>query len=69
MLLTFFIIFTQMIGDEIRAQLQNIIRGTLIEGQNDHCTTIKNLLVKSFGTSPTVKSEFESRAILKEKQA
>lgn len=58
-----------MIADEIRKKLQNIITGTLLEGQEDHCTTIRNLLSKSFETGPTVKSEFESRAILKEEQA
>ena len=58
-----------MIAHEIRKKLQNIVRGALLEGQEDHCTTIRNLLVESFGTSSTVKKEFESRAILKEKQA
>jgi hypothetical protein len=57
-----------MIADEIRKKLQNIIRGELHPGSTDACTTIRNLLCKSFGTSPTVKSEFESKAILKEKQ-
>jgi hypothetical protein len=65
----FFVIFEQMIADEIREKLQNIVRGARLEGQGDHCTKIRNLLVESFGTSPTVKKEFESRAILKEKQA
>jgi hypothetical protein len=58
-----------MIADEIREKLQNIIRGARLKGQGDHCTKIRNLLVESFGTSSTVKKEFESRAILKEKQA
>jgi len=57
-----------MIGDEIRQQLQNIIGGVILEGQIDNCTQIRNLLIKSFGTSKTVKSEFESKAIVKEKQ-
>ena len=57
-----------MISDEIRAKLQNIIRGELQEGQVDSCTAIRNLLCKSFGASPTVKSEFASRAVIKEKQ-
>jgi hypothetical protein len=57
-----------MISDEIREKLQNIIRGELQEGQIDACTTIRNLLCKGFGASPTVKSEFESRTIIKEKQ-
>ena len=57
-----------MISDEIRQKLQNIVRGELHQGQGDACTTIRNLLCKSFGASPTVKSEFESRTIIKEKQ-
>jgi hypothetical protein len=58
-----------MISDEIRQKLQNIIRGTLLEGQEDHCTAIRNLLCQSFGSNPTVKKEFESRSIVKEEQA
>ena len=58
-----------MIADETRKKLQDIARGALIEGQGDHCKSIRNLLIKSFGASSTAKSEFESRAILKEKQA
>ena len=57
-----------MISDGIREKLQNIIRGELHEGQSDACTTIRNLLCKGFGSSPTVKSEFEGRAVIKEKQ-
>ncbi|MEO6963518.1 MAG: hypothetical protein ABIY90_16215 [Puia sp.] len=58
-----------MIADETREKLQNIVRGALLQGQQDHCTTIRNLLSKSFETGPTIKSEFQSRAIIKEKQA
>ena len=57
-----------MIADEIRAKLQNIVRGELQEGQMDSCSATRNLLCKSFGTGPTVKSEFAGRTILKEKQ-
>jgi hypothetical protein len=57
-----------MISDEIRQELQNIIRGELHHGQSDACATIRDLLCKSFGASPTVKSEFEGRAVIKEKQ-
>jgi hypothetical protein len=57
-----------MISDEIRQKLQNIVRGELYKGQSDACTTIRDLLCKSFGASPTVKSEFESRTVIKEKQ-
>jgi hypothetical protein len=38
------------------------------EGSTDSCTAVWNLLCKSFGTSPTVKGEFESKAIIKEKE-
>ncbi|GAA0542678.1 putative polyvalent protein kinase domain-containing protein [Chitinophaga japonensis] len=58
-----------MISDEIRRKLQNIIRGDVLEGQEDHCTAIRNLLCQSFGSDPTVKREFESRSVLKEEQA
>lgn len=58
-----------MISDEIRQKLQNIIRGIILEKQKDPCATIRNLLCRSFETGPTVKSKFESRAIIKEKQA
>jgi hypothetical protein len=57
-----------MIPNDIRQKLQNIIRGELQEGSTDSCTAIRNLLCQGFGASPTVKSEFESRAIVKEKQ-
>jgi hypothetical protein len=58
-----------MISDEIRQKLQNIVRGDVLEGQEDHCTAIRNLLSKSFGSNPTVKREFESRSIVKEELA
>lgn len=58
-----------MISDEIRQKLQNIVRGDVLEGQEDHCTAIRNLLCQSFGSDPTIKKEFESRSIIKEEQA
>ncbi len=58
-----------MISDGFQKKLQDIIRGAFLEGQEDHCTAVRNLLCQSFGTDTTIKSEFESRAILKEKQA
>jgi hypothetical protein len=57
-----------MISDEIREKLQNIVRGTCLEGPADRCSTVRNHLIEGFGTSPTVKGEFESRSIIKEKQ-
>jgi hypothetical protein len=58
-----------MISNEIRQKLQNIVRGTLFEEQEDSCTAIRNLLCRSFEAGPTVKREFESKRIIKEKQA
>ena len=58
-----------MISHEIRERLQNIVDGTRLEGSTDRCTTLRNILVEGFGTDSTVKSEFESRAIIKEEQA
>jgi len=58
-----------MISHEIREKLQNIVNGTRFKGPADSCATVRNLLVEGFGTGSTVKSEFESRAIIKEKQA
>ncbi|GAA4320267.1 hypothetical protein [Compostibacter hankyongensis] len=58
-----------MTGDESQKKLQDIVRGAFLEGEGDHCTTVRNLLCQSFGSDTTVKSEFESKAILKEKQA
>jgi len=57
-----------MNSNGIREKLQNITRGELHQGQSDACSTIRDLLCKSFGASPTVKSEFESRTVIKEKQ-
>src|SRR5690348_5752513 len=57
-----------MISDATRAKLQNIIRGNGFQGPEDSCSKVRNILVESFGTNSTVKEEFESRAIIKEKQ-
>ena len=62
-------IIAQMISHEIRQKFQNIIRGDVLEGHEDHCTAVRNLLSQSFGSNPTVKREFESRSIVKEEQA
>jgi len=58
-----------MIPHEIREKLQNIINGARVEGPANSCAAVRNLLVESFGTGSTVKSEFESKAIVKEKQS
>lgn len=57
-----------MISDEIKHKLQHIVRGACLQGTTDRCSTIRNLLVEGFGADPTVKGEFESRALVKEKE-
>ena len=58
-----------MLPDDTRSKIKDIAAGTIIEGSQDNCTTIRNLLCASFATSTTVKKDFESKAIIKEKQA
>ncbi len=57
-----------MLSDDTRKKLENIVRGEVIEGQGDTCTSIRNYLCASFSTSTTVKKDFESQSIVKEKQ-
>jgi hypothetical protein len=57
-----------MISDEVQEKLQNIVTGTVVQGQHDRCAAIRNLLLEGFGASPTLKNEFESRAIIKKEQ-
>jgi hypothetical protein len=58
-----------MIEDEIKAKLQNIIRGNVLTGQTDSCSTIRNIRVENLGRSRTVKRDFESKSRLKKEQA
>src|ERR1700722_19665955 len=57
-----------MISNEIKRKLHDIVRGTSLQGSSDHCSTIRRLLIEGFGADPTVKGQFESRAVVKEKQ-
>jgi hypothetical protein len=57
-----------MLSDDTRNKIKNITGGDVVEGSEDNCTAIRNLLCKSFATSTTVKKEFESRSIIKEEQ-
>jgi hypothetical protein len=58
-----------MYDNETRGKLQNIVSGISIEGQTDNCTAARNYLCASFSTSTTVKTDFESRAKIKEEQS
>ncbi|HTN38086.1 MAG TPA: hypothetical protein VL053_13490 [Arachidicoccus sp.] len=58
-----------MYNDDTKEKLENVICGTVLEGTGDSCAAIRNHLCRSFETSPTIKREFEGRAVVKEKQA
>lgn len=57
-----------MYNDDTKRKLENIVRGSLIEGNTDHCTTVRNFLCASFSTSTTVKKDFESKLLIKKEQ-
>ena len=58
-----------MFRDDTRRKIENITAGIIIKGQSDNCTTIRNLLCAGLPTSTTVKTGFEGKAVLKEKQS
>ena len=58
-------IFVKMASNELRGKLQNIINGTCLTGETNYCTTIRNLLIESYGTGSTIKAKFESKSIVK----
>ena len=58
----------QMLRDDTRSKIKNITSGAILTGQQDTCTTVRNLLCTSFATSTTVKEDFEGKAIVKEEQ-
>lgn len=65
----FFLVFLlQMISDEVKRKLQDIICGNELEGAKDPCTTARNYLCSRFGTSRAVKEEFQSKSLIKEEQ-
>ena len=64
----FLLVSFQMLSDDTQSKIKNITSGVVLTGQQDTCTTIRNLLCTSFATSTTVKEDFESKAIVKEEQ-
>ena len=58
-----------MLSDDTRKRIENITAGISIEGIPDTCTTTRNLLSASFATSTTVKTDFESKSVVKKEQA
>ncbi|UAY52892.1 putative polyvalent protein kinase domain-containing protein [Ferruginibacter albus] len=57
-----------MYNDDTKKELENIVRGSILKGDGNHCTTIRNFLCASFGASTTVKKEFESKLLIKKEQ-
>lgn len=57
-----------MLRDDTQRKIKNITSGTVLAGETDTCTAIRNLLCTSFATSTTVKDDFEGKAIIKEEQ-
>ncbi|MBC7947769.1 MAG: hypothetical protein H7Y42_07815 [Chitinophagaceae bacterium] len=58
-----------MLTDDTRSKIKNITAGVILEGQQDTCTTARNLLCRSYPTSTTVRENFESQSIIKKEQA
>ncbi|WP_133053905.1 hypothetical protein [Niastella yeongjuensis] len=57
-----------MLPNDTRSKIKNITGGIIIEGSQDTCTTIRNLLCASFPTSTTVKDDFQGKSVIKERQ-
>ena len=58
-----------MLEDAIRQNLQDIFNGACLKEQGNHCSAIRDLLITSFGISPTVEAEFQNKFFLKEKHS
>jgi hypothetical protein len=57
------------IDGDTRKKLEDIVKGIVLEREEDTCTAIRNLLCASFRTSTTVKKDFESQSRIKAEQA
>lgn len=55
----FYLFLRQMLPDDTRRKIENITARAVIEGSQDHCTTIRNFLCSPFATSTTAKTDFE----------
>jgi hypothetical protein len=57
-----------MLPNDTLSKIKIITNGIIIEGTQDTCSTIRNLLCPSFPTSTTVKEDFEGKPVIKERQ-
>lgn len=58
-----------MLNDETRNKVKDIISGSPINWQKDHCTPIRNYLCRSYSPGTKVKTDFESSLLIKKEQA
>ena len=58
-----------MLPDDTRRKIENITKGIILDGALDNCTSVRNHLSAGFETSTTVKTDFESKSIIKKEQA
>jgi hypothetical protein len=47
----FLLILQQMLTDDSRSKIENITAGAILKGQQDSCTTARNLLCGSYHTT------------------
>lgn len=66
---TILVFLQEMLSDDTRIQIENIVAGAVLKGRTDHCTTIRNSLCRRYETSTVVKAKFESNAVIKKEQA
>lgn len=58
-----------MFADDTKNKIENIIQGSIIEGNSDYCTSIRNYLCSSYSTSKTPKRDFEINERIKKEQS
>ncbi|GAA3927671.1 hypothetical protein GO495_05530 [Chitinophaga oryziterrae] len=58
-----------MLNHDTQEKLENIIRGIVVEGAEDHCTATRNFLCEGYSTSSTVKKDFDRQSIIKKEKA
>ena len=58
-----------MLQDDTRRKIENITKGIILDGTLDNCTSVRNHLASGFETSTTVKTDFETKSVIKKEQA
>jgi len=58
-----------VLPDDTRRKIENITKGIILDGILDNCTSVRNHLSSGFETSTTVKTDFESKSVIKKEQA